>query len=266
MNVLTALSLALIVGASIAFYFRIFRLVYLQGGGKVNASHFARVDGYLAVGCVTMFIVQCFQSLQGSRGVLPASIDTTTLFLIQLGFWIFVIGTIVLSQLVRGMHPGAIFGFDRLGFFKLFFLGVALLLAALPLILASSSITSNFLRSDPQKDAQPIMQLFEHASDPAKRVPLIILAVVIAPISEEFVFRGFLYGVLKRYAGGISALFFCGLLFALIHMHIPSLVPLFVLGCVLTFAYELSGSLLVPMTMHALFNTLTLVQVFFAGR
>jgi uncharacterized protein len=90
--------------------------------------------------------------------------------------------------------------------------------------------------------------------------------VVIAPISEEFVFRGFLYGVLKRYAGGISALFFCGLLFALIHMHIPSLVPLFVLGCVLTFAYELSGSLLVPMTMHALFNTLTLVQVFFAGR
>jgi len=34
----------------------------------------------------------------------------------------------------------------------------------------------------------------------------------------------------------------------------------------LTLAYELSGSLLVPMTMHAFFNTLTLVQVFFASR
>jgi len=52
----------------------------------------------------------------------------------------------------------------------------------------------------------------------------------------------------------------------LIHMHIPSLLPLFLLGCVLTFAYELSGSLLVPMAMHAFFNTLTLVQVFFAVR
>jgi CAAX protease family protein len=266
MNVLTALILALIVGASVAFYLRIFRLVYLQAGGKVDASHFGRVDAYLALGCVMMFIVQCFQSLGGGRSALPASIDTTALFLVQLGFWIFVIGTIVSSQLLRGLHPGAIFGFDRLGFFKLFFLGVALLFAALPLILASSAMISNFLRSDPQRDVQPIMQLFEHASDPGKRVPLIILAVVIAPISEEFVFRGFLYGVLKRYAGGLSALFFSGLLFALIHMHIPSLLPLFLLGCVLTFAYELSGSLLVPMAMHALFNTLTLVQVFFADR
>jgi membrane protease YdiL (CAAX protease family) len=266
MNALTALFLALLVGASVAFYLRIFRLVYFQAGGKVVASHFARVDAYLAVGCVTMFIAQCFQSLQGSRGALPASIDTTFLFLVQLGFWVFVIGTIVLSLVLRGMHPSALFGFDRLSFFKVFFLGVALLFAALPLILASSTMTSNFLRSDPQRDTQPIMRLFEHASDPSRRVPLIILAVVIAPISEEFVFRGFLYGVLKRYAGGLSALFFSGLLFALIHMHIPSLLPLFLLGCVLTFAYELSGSLLVPMAMHALFNTLTLVQVFFASR
>jgi membrane protease YdiL (CAAX protease family) len=266
MNALTALFLALLVGASVAFYLRIFKSVYLRGGGKVVASHFARADAYLAAGCVTIFIVQCFQSLQGSRGALPASIDTTFLFLVQLGFWIFVIGTIVLSLALRGMHLSGLFGFDRLGFLKLFFLAVALLFAALPLILASSTMTSNFLRSDPQRDAQPIMQLFEHASDPSKRVPLILLAVVIAPISEEFVFRGFLYGVLKRYAGGLSALFFSGLLFALIHMHIPSLLPLFLLGCVLTFAYELSGSLLVPMTMHALFNTLTLVQVFFTGR
>jgi uncharacterized protein len=266
MNVLNALILALIVGASVAFYLRIFRQVYLQASGKVDASHFGRVDAYLAAGCVAMFIIQCFQNLEGSKGALPASVDTTALFLVQLGFWAFVIGTIVSSQLLRGMHPGVIFGFDRLGFLKLFFLGMALLVAALPLILASSAMISGFLRSDPQRDVQPIMQLFEHSSDPGKRVPLIILAVVVAPISEEFVFRGFLYGVLKRYAGGMSALLSSGLLFAIIHMHVPSLLPLFLLGCVLTVAYELSGSLLVPMTMHSLFNTLTLVQVFFGDR
>jgi membrane protease YdiL (CAAX protease family) len=266
MNALTALCLALLVGASVAFYLRIFRLVYLQAGGKVVATHFSRVDAYLAAGCVTMFIVQCFQSLQGNRGALTAAIDTTVLFMVQLGFWIFVIGTIVLSFVLRGMHPSTLFGFDRLGFFKVFFLGLGLLFGALPLILASSTLTSNFLHVDPQRDTQPIMQLFEQASDPGKRVPLIILAVVVAPISEEFVFRGFLYGVLKRYSGALPALFFSGILFALIHLHIPSLLPLFLLGCVLTLAYELSGSLLVPMAMHALFNTITLAQVFFAGR
>ena len=266
MNALTALILALLVGASVAFYLRIFRLIYLQAGGKVVASHFARADAYLALGCVTLFIVQCLQSLNGSRGPLPATIDTTFLFIVQLGFWIFVIGIIVLSFALRGMHPSALFGFDRLGFFKVFFLGLGLLFAALPLILASSTLITDVLHSNPQQDTQPIMQLFEKSSDPAKRVPLIILAVVIAPISEEFVFRGFLYGVLKRFAGALPALFFSALLFSLIHMHIPSLLPLFLLGCVLTFAYELSGSLLVPMAMHAFFNTLTLVQVFFAVR
>ena len=266
MNFLNIVVLALLVGASVAFYLRIFRFIYLQAGGKVVASHFARVDGYLAVGCVTMFLVQCLQSLKGNRGILPASIDTTFLFLVQLGFWIFVIGTIVLSFVLRGMHVSALFGFDRLGVSKVFLLGIGLLFAALPLILASSSITNGFLRADPQRDTQPIMQLFEQASDPAKRVPLIILAVVIAPISEEFVFRGFLYGVLKKFGGALPALLFSALLFALIHMHLPSLLPLFLLGSVLTLAYELSGSLLVPMAMHAFFNTLTLVQVYFAGR
>jgi len=95
-----------------------------------------------------------------------------------------------LSFVLRGMHPSALFGFDRLGFSKVFFLGLGLLFAALPLILASSTLISDFLRSNPQRDTQPIMQLFERASDPGKRVPLIILAVVIAPISEEFVFAG----------------------------------------------------------------------------
>jgi membrane protease YdiL (CAAX protease family) len=34
----------------------------------------------------------------------------------------------------------------------------------------------------------------------------------------------------------------------------------------LTFAYELTGCLLVPMAMHALFNAITLVGVFFVGK
>jgi membrane protease YdiL (CAAX protease family) len=42
--------------------------------------------------------------------------------------------------------------------------------------------------------------------------------------------------------------------FAVTHLHVPSLGPLFALAVGLGLSYELTGSLLVPITMHALFN------------
>jgi membrane protease YdiL (CAAX protease family) len=266
MDFLIVLLLALLVGVSGAIYFRIFRLIYVQNAGKVIASEFTRTDGYLALGCLTLFALQSVQSLQGKGRALPATIDTGLLVVVQLGFWLFVIGTILVSLLLRRMRPAELFGFDRLGFTKVFLWGAGLLLSALPLIFASSAVVSSLMHVNSQKDSQPIMQLFERAGEPAKRIPIIILAIVIAPLAEEFFFRGFLYGVLKRYAGALPALVFTGIAFALIHLHVPSLLPLFLLACVLTFAYELSGSLLVPMAMHALFNAITLVGVFFTSQ
>jgi membrane protease YdiL (CAAX protease family) len=266
MDFLIVLILALLVGVSGAVYFRIFRLIYVQNGGKVIASEFTRTDGYLALGCMTLFALQCLQTVVGKGRALPATIDTGLLVVVQLGFWLFVIGTILVSLLLRRMRPAELFGFDRLGFTKVFLWGAGLLISALPLIFASSAVVSSLMHVNSQKDSQPIMQLFERAGEPARRIPIILLAIVIAPLAEEFFFRGFLYGVLKRYAGAIPALVFTGVAFALIHLHVPSLLPLFLLACVLTLAYELSGSLLVPMAMHALFNAITLVGVFFASR
>jgi membrane protease YdiL (CAAX protease family) len=264
MDFLIVLILALLVGVSGAIYFRIFRIVYVQNGGKVTATQFTRADGYLALGCMTIFALQCIQNLETKGGALPATIDTGLLVVVQLGFWLFVIGTILVSFLFRRMRPADLFGFDRLGFAKVFLWGAGLLLAALPLIFASSAVVSSLMHVNSQKDSQPIMQLFERVSEPTRKIPIILLAIVIAPLAEEFFFRGFLYGVLKRYAGALPALVFTGVAFAVIHLHVPSLLPLFLLACVLTLAYELSGSLLVPMAMHALFNAITLVGVFFA--
>jgi membrane protease YdiL (CAAX protease family) len=53
------------------------------------------------------------------------------------------------------------------------------------------------------------------------------------------------------------------LLFGAVHAHLPSLFPLFVLGGCFTLAYEWSGSILVSMTMHALFNFFSLSALAF---
>ena len=53
------------------------------------------------------------------------------------------------------------------------------------------------------------------------------------------------------------------LLFAAVHAHLPSFAPLFVLGSCFTIAYEWSGTILVSMTMHALFNAASLTVLAF---
>src|SRR5580704_15459254 len=188
MDFFIVLILALLVGVSGAVYFRIFRVIYVQHGGKVVANQFTRAAGYMALGCMTIFALQCIQNIQGKESVLPANIDTSLLVVVQLGFWLFIIGTILLSFLVRRMRPADLFGFDRLSFREVFLWGAGLLIAALPLIFASSAVVSSLMHVNSQKDSQPIMQLFERLSEPAKRIPIIILAIVIAPLAEEFFF------------------------------------------------------------------------------
>src|SRR2546423_1413609 len=80
-----------------------------------------------------------------------------------------------------------------------------------------------------------------------------------APAAEELVFRFFLYGVLKRYFGIIAGLVINALLFAAVHQHLPSFAPLLILWCCFTLAYEWTGSILVPMAMHALINSANLI-------
>jgi membrane protease YdiL (CAAX protease family) len=89
------------------------------------------------------------------------------------------------------------------------------------------------------------------------RDPLVLAgAIAIAPLSEELIFRGFVYAVVKRYSERFFAAIISSAVFAIAHYDIPALAPLFALGMCLTVAYELSGCLWVPITIHAIFNAL----------
>src|SRR3984893_11112174 len=118
MDFFIVLILAMLVGVSGAVYFRIFRFVYVQNGGKVVATQFTRTDGYMVIGCLTIFALQCFQNLQVKGNTLPATIDTCMLVVVQLGFWLLVIGMILVSFLFRRMRPAELFGLDRLNVIK----------------------------------------------------------------------------------------------------------------------------------------------------
>lgn len=91
------------------------------------------------------------------------------------------------------------------------------------------------------------------------RVGFILLAVAVAPLYEELIFRGVLFSYLSCRIGLTGSIVAVSTIFALVHFHIPSMFPLFLLSVVLCLAYWRTGSLWTNIGVHALFNGVTVL-------
>jgi membrane protease YdiL (CAAX protease family) len=87
---------------------------------------------------------------------------------------------------------------------------------------------------------------------------LLPLAVVAAPVFEEFIFRGLIFGGLRRSYGVAAAVLASAGIFAIVHPPL-SVVPVFAMGAVAALVYERAGMLLAPMLVHAGYNAVVLV-------
>jgi len=106
---------------------------------------------------------------------------------------------------------------------------------------------------------QESVRLYQEMDAVVIRVMLAISAVVIAPLVEEMVFRGYIYTVTKRYTARIFSTLVSAVFFGVVHNYIPGLLPLAFLAVLLTVSYEVTGSLWAPISIHALFNASTLL-------
>ncbi len=79
------------------------------------------------------------------------------------------------------------------------------------------------------------------------------LSILAAPIFEEFIFRGLVFGGMRRSLSAAPAMAASAALFAVIHSPL-NMLPVFVLGLCTAYAAERSKSLLAPMLAHALYN------------
>jgi ABC-2 type transport system permease protein len=86
---------------------------------------------------------------------------------------------------------------------------------------------------------------------------IMLLAVAAAPLCEEFIFRGLIYGGLRRSISAPRAMLMSAAVFAVVHPPL-SMLPVFVLGLCTAWTYERSKSLLAPMLVHAAYNAVIL--------
>jgi membrane protease YdiL (CAAX protease family) len=85
------------------------------------------------------------------------------------------------------------------------------------------------------------------------------LTCVVAPICEEFLFRGFIFTALRNWAGTWTAAVITAVLFGLVHAGsapVLDLVPLALLGFALCLLYRYTGSLYPCIAVHSLNNSL----------
>lgn len=96
--------------------------------------------------------------------------------------------------------------------------------------------------------------------------------VVLAPLIEETLFRGFLQSFIRRHLGQKQAILITSVCFSLFHYsavqgisNFSILPPLFFLSLFLGFLYEKQGSLLAPMALHACFNVISVINIYLFG-
>ena len=107
------------------------------------------------------------------------------------------------------------------------------------------------------------VELFLNARSPLLSAYMVFFAVVLAPLGEEFFFRGLLFSSVKRFGWPKLGWFGVSFLFAFIHLNAPAFLPLFVLALALTWLYEKTQGLLAPVLAHSLFNAANIVLLQF---
>lgn len=113
---------------------------------------------------------------------------------------------------------------------------------------------------------QSSVNAFTQATSGADLALLVVSACLLAPVFEEFLFRGFVYRNIRDKLGPWLALVLSSAFFAAAHLDPTNFLPLFAIGGCCAYAYERSGSLWVPMLIHAAWNLSTVMRILaFAG-
>jgi membrane protease YdiL (CAAX protease family) len=154
------------------------------------------------------------------------------------------------------------FGLSIKTIVKDFFIAILNLLAVWPLILAAVTVTIFFVKqfsgAEYQMQQHQQLEMVTEYPQLPLRIMIVFVAVVIAPLLEEMLFRGFVQTTIRSFINirnsAWPAIAASSVFFAIMHADPGHWPALFVLGICLGYSYEKSGSLFRPIFIHMFFN------------
>ena len=195
-STLSSVGYVLYVLIGVYIYSSFIRQISARASADYTERRFGLPDAIVAILLGGLFLFTIALSLADSREPTnPRTHDLLSGALFTVGLVVFLVAFLRL----RGFNITALAGLTKLGFGRVLSTGTILLFAAYPIILLADALTRRLLGEGLSK--QEIIQLFNASQTLPQRIIIIVMAVALAPIAEEFMFRFFLYGVLKRYFG-----------------------------------------------------------------
>ncbi|MCK5451062.1 MAG: CPBP family intramembrane metalloprotease [Candidatus Omnitrophica bacterium] len=139
-------------------------------------------------------------------------------------------------------------------------IGYIAIIPIIVLIMTATFFTVKWIGYKPP--VQPIVRLFAEEKIVSVLWMSTIFAAIFGPVAEEIFFRGFMYPAVKKKMGIFLGIMITSFLFALLHAHIVGFLPIMVLGVLLVYLYEKTGSIVPSIIVHIMHNVSMLVIVF----
>ena len=108
-------------------------------------------------------------------------------------------------------------------------------------------------------ESQEVLSMFINAGW-FKVIILSIITAIFAPVVEEFVFRNYLYRIIKKRTGQILSAIITSALFAILHFNLAGIVSFFGLGVYNCYLYEKYGYRAAVMN-HFIFNFISVIFI-----
>ncbi len=138
-----------------------------------------------------------------------------------------------------------------------FFGVIGFTMAASPLITLVNLVSQLFVENTVAASSNQFLSLHP--------LLLVFFVGVLAPVCEEVVFRGAIFGGMKKEGNVFKAVLASGLLFGLLHMNINQASYAFVIGILLGFLVEATGSIFSSIMFHVLINASNAIMMIFSG-
>jgi membrane protease YdiL (CAAX protease family) len=155
---------------------------------------------------------------------------------------------------------------------NLFLSGAATFLITLPVVMLVTLLTETTFKSLGWPVVkQDSVAIFIRSDSPWLGLALAVLAVAIAPVTEELAFRAGLFRYVRTRLPRVVAVLLPAILFASLHITwknfagLSAFPPLVALAVVFSLAYERTGRIGTTMVAHALFNLNSVLFILAGG-
>ena len=237
--------------------------------GKLNSRPWSVTESETMIMAVIIFILagRAVISALYQFGIIQEDRIEWLLVVAQTVLFHFPVLAMILVILIRSKSiTTGILGYQPHFILTAFRRGILYCFAALPIVGLASLIQSHFLtEAGFVNEPQYVVELFNSPGSPWFKIYLAFVTIVTAPIAEEFIFRGAGITALAGRIGTKWAVLLVSLAFAMIHFNLYSFLPLFTIAVAFSLAYIYSGSLLVAVFMHSVFNALNIAALLLVG-